>query len=219
MISLSEENYLKAIYHLQEDPESSVSTTKLSEHLKTKASSVTDMIKRLSEKSLVIYKKYQGVKLSDQGKTKALGIIRKHRLWEVFLVEKLHFNWDEVHDIAEQLEHVKSDQLTERLDQFLDYPSRDPHGDPIPDQNGVFSVSNQKVLSDLNIGESGNCIGLKDSSTEFLNYLDKQNLSLGKEIKIIEIEKFDQSFLINFEDKTLRISEQVANNIYIKTKF
>jgi DtxR family Mn-dependent transcriptional regulator len=217
MLSLSEENYLKAIYHLQQETNSAVSTNDLSAHLETKASSVTDMIKKLSEKSLVIYKKYQGVKLSNDGKTTALKVIRKHRLWEVFLVEKLNFNWDEVHDIAEQLEHVKSEQLTDKLDAFLDYPKRDPHGDPIPDRQGQFSVANKKVLSDLEIGENAICVGVKDSSSEFLNYLDKQGISLGKTMKIEDKEKFDHSILVKFDDKTLRFSEQVAKNLYIKT--
>lgn len=217
MLSLSEENYLKAIYHLQQESDTTVSTNDLSAHLETKASSVTDMLKKLSEKSLVIYKKYQGVKLSDQGKTTALKVIRKHRLWEVFLVEKLNFNWDEVHDIAEQLEHIKSEKLTDKLDAFLDYPKRDPHGDPIPDREGKFYVANKKVLSDLEIGEHAICIGVKDSSSEFLNYLDKQGISLGKTFSVKDKEKFDHSVLVKFEDKTLRFSEQVSKNLYIKT--
>lgn len=217
MLSLSEENYLKAIYHLQQETDTAVSTNELSVHLETKASSVTDMLKKLSEKSLVIYKKYQGVKLSDKGKTTALKVIRKHRLWEVFLVEKLNFNWDEVHDIAEQLEHIKSEKLTDKLDAFLNYPNRDPHGDPIPDREGKFSVANKKVLSDLEIGEHAICVGVKDSSSEFLNYLDKQGISLGKSFSVEDKEKFDHSILVRFDDKTLRFSEQVAKNLYIKT--
>jgi DtxR family Mn-dependent transcriptional regulator len=218
MLSLSEENYLKAIYHLQDDSNNAVSTNDLSAFLETKASSVTDMVKKLSEKSLVIYKKYQGVKLSKNGETTALKVIRKHRLWEVFLVEKLNFNWDEVHDIADQLEHIKSEKLTDSLDKFLEYPKRDPHGDPIPDKEGEFSVANKKVLADLEIGESAVCIGVKDSSSEFLNYLDKQGISLGKSIEVDDIEKFDHSVLVSFDNKTLRLSERVAKNLYIKTK-
>lgn len=218
MLSLSEENYLKAIYHLQNEIDAAVSTNELSTFLNTKASSVTDMLKKLSEKSLVFYKKYQGVKLSAEGKSRALKVIRKHRLWEVFLVEKLNFNWDEVHDIAEQLEHIQSEQLTDKLDAFLDYPKRDPHGDPIPNHKGEFTVANKALLSDLDLGEEGLCIGVKDSSSDFLNYLDKQGISLGKTLKIEDKEKFDHSILISFDDKTLRVSEQIAQNLYIKTK-
>jgi DtxR family Mn-dependent transcriptional regulator len=217
MLSLSEENYLKAIYHLYRGQDSAVSTNDLSGFLNTKASSVTDMLKKLAEKSLVIYKKYQGVRLSEKGETTALKIIRKHRLWEVFLVEKLNFNWDEVHDIAEQLEHIQSEKLTEKLDAFLEYPKRDPHGDPIPNRNGEFTVANKVVLSDLDIGESGVCIGVKDSSSDFLNYLDKQGIALGKSIEIKDKESFDRSVLITFDNISLRISEQIANNLYIKT--
>lgn len=216
MLSLAEENYLKAIYHLGQDRSKSVSTNNLADFMQTKASSVTDMIKKLSDKSLVIYKKYQGVKLSDQGKTKALKIIRKHRLWEYFLVEKLNFNWDEVHDVAEQLEHIKSEKLTDELDRFLEFPKRDPHGDPIPNKNGQFEVSNKTMLSELEIDEFGVCVGVKDSSPDFLNYLDKQGIALGKTLRINDKESFDHSMLIAFEDKVLRISEQIAQNLYIK---
>lgn len=217
MLSLSEENYLKAIYHLYKSQQQSVSTNELSGFLNTKASSVTDMLKKLSDKNLVDYKKYQGVTLSAKGEITALKVIRKHRLWEVFLVEKLNFNWDEVHDIAEQLEHIQSEKLTDKLDAFLDYPKRDPHGDPIPNRNGEFTVANRKVLSDLKPGENGLCIGVKDSSADFLNYLDKQGISLGKSIEIKDKEIFDRSMLIAFDNNTFRISEQIADNLYIKT--
>ena len=216
MLSLVEENYLKAIYHLSQGKTNSVSTNDLSDYMQTKASSVTDMLKKLADKTLVMYKKYQGVKLSDQGKIKALKIIRKHRLWECFLVEKLNFNWDEVHDIAEQLEHIQSEKLTDELDRFLDYPQRDPHGDPIPSKDGQFAVSNKTMLSELEIDELGICVGVKDSSPNFLNYLDKQNIALGKTLQVKDKETFDRSMLITFEDKTLRISEQIAQNLYIK---
>lgn len=216
MLSLTEENYLKAIYHLEQEQSSPVSTNDLSTFTHTKASSVTDMLKKLAQKSLVIYKKYQGVKLSSEGKQRALKIIRKHRLWEYFLVEKLNFNWDEVHDIAEQLEHIQSEKLTDELDRFLDYPNRDPHGDPIPNKQGQFKVSNKTMLSELKVNESGVCVGVKDSSIPFLNYLDKQGIALGKTIEVKDKESFDQSMLISFEDKVMRISEQIAENLYIK---
>jgi DtxR family Mn-dependent transcriptional regulator len=216
MLSLAEENYLKAIYHLQDENSKAVSTNDLSSLLETKASSVTDMLKKLADKNLVIYKKYQGVKLSDQGETTALKVIRKHRLWEVFLVEKLNVNGDEVHDIAEQLEHIQSEKLTDELDRFLEHPQRDPHGDPIPNKNGQFAVNNKTILSDLEIGESGICVGVKDSTPAFLNYLDKQDIALGKTLNIKDKEGFDQSMLVAYDDKVLRLSEQVTQNLYIK---
>ncbi len=217
MFSLSEENYLKAIFHLETSYKSGVSTNALAEEMQTKASSVTDMVKRLSDKDLVNYKKYQGVKLSEAGKNAAIEVIRKHRLWEVFLVEKLGFNWDEVHEVAEQLEHIKSEKLTNELDKFLEYPKRDPHGDPIPDAQGNFSVANQALLSDLKKGETGICVGVKDSSAEFLQYLDKNGISLGKEIEVLEKEDFDQSMLLKMDKNELRISNLISANLFIKT--
>ncbi|SHF68411.1 iron (metal) dependent repressor, DtxR family [Salegentibacter echinorum] len=216
-MSFSEENYLKAIFHLQRTFKAGVSTNALAEEMETKASSVTDMVKKLSDKKLVIYKKYQGVKLSEKGKAVAVAVIRKHRLWEVFLVDKLNFNWDEVHDIAEQLEHIKSKKLTNELDRFLDYPKRDPHGDPIPDAEGNFSVSNQLLLSGVNKSEKAVCVGVKDSSAEFLQYLDKNEISLGKELEVLDKEAFDGSMLILIDKKELRISQVVSNNLYVRT--
>tara|TARA_R100001369_G_scaffold29172_1_gene52322 strand:- start:6880 stop:7536 length:657 start_codon:yes stop_codon:yes gene_type:complete len=217
MFSLSEENYLKAIFHLERSFPTGVSTNALAEEMNTKASSVTDMIKKLSEKKLVAYKKYQGVKLSDLGRETAVNVIRKHRLWEVFLVDKLNFAWDEVHEVAEQLEHIKSDKLIKELDKFLDFPKRDPHGDPIPDSKGNFAISNKLLLAELNTGESGICIGVKDSSPEFLQYLDKNKIALGQLIVILEKESFDLSMLINLNGKELKISNVISSNLYIKT--
>jgi len=217
MFSLSEENYLKAIFHLERAYPTGVSTNALADEMSTKASSVTDMIKRLSEKKLVAYKKYQGVKLSKSGRETAVEVIRKHRLWEVFLVDKLGFAWDEVHEVAEQLEHIKSDKLIKELDKFLDFPKRDPHGDPIPDSEGNFAISNKVLLAELNKGESGICIGVKDSSPEFLQYLDKNNIALGQLIVILEKESFDQSMLINLNGSELKISNVISSNLYIKT--
>lgn len=216
MFSFSEENYLKAIFHLQKKFPSGVSTNALAEEMDTKASSVTDMVKKLSEKNLVKYKKYQGVKLSENGKKAAVEVIRKHRLWEVFLVEKLNFSWDEVHDIAEQLEHIKSAKLTDELDNFLGNPKRDPHGDPIPDAEGNFRIANNLLLADLEKGQSGVCVGVRDSSSEFLRYLDKNNIALGKQIEIVYKEEYDQSMLVKVEEKELRISQTVSNNLFIK---
>lgn len=217
MFSLSEENYLKAIFHLENTFREGVSTNALAEEMETKASSVSDMVKKLSDKKLVNYKKYQGVKLSKLGKETAVEVIRKHRLWEVFLVEKLNFTWDEVHEVAEQLEHIKSDKLILELDKFLGFPNRDPHGDPIPDAAGNFSVSNKVLLSELKKGESGICVGVKDSSAAFLQFLDKNNIALGKEIKVIEKESFDESMVIDLNGEELSISHLISENLYIKT--
>ncbi|HZJ35677.1 MAG TPA: metal-dependent transcriptional regulator [Gillisia sp.] len=216
MFTFSEENYLKAIFHLERKFPAGVSTNALAEEMETKASSVTDMIKKLAEKDLVHYKKYQGFKLSKLGMETAVSVIRKHRLWEVFLVEKLNFSWDEVHEVAEQLEHIKSEQLIRELDRFLGFPKRDPHGDPIPDAEGNFTVLNKVLLSDLKKGESGIFVGVKDSSATFLQFLDKRNIALGNEIKIIEKEPFDQSVLIKIDEQELRVSNLISGNLYIK---
>ncbi|MDT0689697.1 metal-dependent transcriptional regulator [Salegentibacter sp. F188] len=217
MFSLSEENYLKAIFHLERSYKTGVSTNALAEEMETKASSVTDMIKKLSGKKLVNYRKYQGVKLSELGRETAIEVIRKHRLWEYFLVEKLDFQWDEVHEIAEQLEHIKSEKLISQLDRFLGFPKRDPHGDPIPDAQGNFAVSNKILLAELEKSKTGMCVGVKDSSVDFLRFLDKNNIALGKEIRVLEKETFDGSMLISIENNELRISQVVSNNLYIKT--
>ena len=216
MFSLSEENYLKTIYHLEQAYKEGVSTNALAEGMETKASSVTDMIKKLSEKSLVKYRKYQGVKLSESGRKTAVEIIRKHRLWEVFLVEKLDFSWDEVHEVAEQLEHIKSEKLIRELDKFLEYPSRDPHGDPIPNAEGKFIVPNQTLLAELKKGNSGIFVGVKDSSAEFLRYLDKIQVSLGKTIKVIDKEAYDRSMIVEVDGMKINLSQEVSNNLHIK---
>ncbi len=216
-MTFSEENYLKTIFHLTVISNSAVSTNAIAEMIETKASSVTDMIKKLAEKDLVNYKKYQGVSLTTKGKLAAKTIVRKHRLWEVFLVEKLDFSWDEVHEVAEQLEHIKSDKLIRELDRFLGFPKLDPHGDPIPDAEGNFTVFNKVLLSDLKKGETGIFVGVKDSSTKFLQFLDKRNIALGSELKIIEKEPFDQSVLIKINSQELRVSSLISGNIYIKT--
>jgi DtxR family Mn-dependent transcriptional regulator len=216
MFSFSEENYLKAIFHLQKKYSGGVSTNALAEQMETKASSVTDMVKKLSDKELVKYKKYQGVKLSEKGKKTAVEVIRKHRLWEVFLVEKLKFSWDEVHDIAEQLEHIKSAKLTNELDNFLGHPKRDPHGDPIPDAQGNFRIANNLLLADLEKGTTGVCVGVKDSSTEFLRYLDKNHIALGKQIQILYKEEYDKSLLVKIDGNELLISQTVSSNLFVK---
>jgi DtxR family Mn-dependent transcriptional regulator len=215
-MTFSEENYLKTIYHLTNLSESEVSTNAIAEMMETKASSVTDMLKKLAEKDLVNYKKYQGVSLTDKGRLTAKMIVRKHRLWEVFLVEKLDFAWDEVHDIAEQLEHIKSEQLINKLDDFLGNPTEDPHGDPIPDAQGRMAKTDKQLLSDLAVNQIGICVGVRDSSAEFLKYLDKQEIALGSKIEIIFKESFDLSTKIKVNDKELTISNKIASNLFVK---
>ena len=215
MLTFSEENHIKSIFHLSASSQDGVSTNSIAENLNTKASSVTEMLKKLSEKSLIVYKKYQGAQLTELGRKTALKIIRKHRLWEVFLVEKLNFKWDEVHDIAEQLEHIQSEKLTNQLDKFLDFPTHDPHGDPIPNTAGFIKFTPKLKLSYLNIGETGKFIGVKDSSSTFLKYLDKRKISLGCNIKVLHQEDFDQSLHIGLDDTNLTISIKSASNLYI----
>lgn len=215
-MTLSEENYLKAIYHLTVSFDGEVSTNAIAETMDTKASSVTDMLKKLAEKDLVNYKKYQGVSLTDKGRLSAKMIVRKHRLWEVFLVEKLDFAWDEVHDIAEQLEHIKSEQLINKLDDFLGNPTEDPHGDPIPNAIGQIIAVEKQLLSELVENQIGICVGVKDSSAEFLKYLDKQEIALGSKIEIIFKESFDLSTKIKVNGKELTISNKIANNLFVK---
>lgn len=215
MNSKSEEDYLKAIYSLSVSFDGVVSTNAIADSLDTKASSVTDMIKKLANKKLVNYKKYHGVSLTEDGRKAAVHIIRKHRLWEVFLVEKLKFSWDEVHDIAEQLEHIRSLDLVERLDKFLDFPKYDPHGDPIPDKHGKMVGHKDIMMVDLKSGENGIVVGVKDTSSEFLKYLDKLKLGIGTKIDMVECYDFDGSREIKINNKTTSVSELVTKNIYV----
>lgn len=218
MYSLSEENYLKAIYHLSNHGKDSVNTNAISEEMKTTPASVSDMIRKLSKKKVVDYQKYKGVNISEKGKEVALKVIRKHRLWEVFLVEKLNFHWDEVHDIAEQLEHINSPLLISKLDEFLGFPKHDPHGDPIPDSEGNFSVLKKQSLSESTIGSQGMVIAVNDSSSAFLKYLDKVGISIGTELKIIDKNEFDGSLDIEIGDHSITISPVAADNISIVLK-
>ncbi|MEJ6737003.1 MAG: metal-dependent transcriptional regulator [Flavobacteriales bacterium] len=217
MNSFTEENYLKAIFKLGNKTEGGVSTNSIAEALDTKASSVTDMIKKLSDKKLVNYKKYQGVTLTNTGKKIAVSIIRNHRLWEVFLVEKLNFKWDEVHDLAEDLEHIKSDKLTDQLDSFLEFPKYDPHGDPIPDKDGNIHQHQNITLADLNKNEKGIVVGVKEHSKSYLNYLESTNLVLGAEIKVTAVVDFDKSMSITVNGTAkANISYQASKNLIIK---
>jgi DtxR family Mn-dependent transcriptional regulator len=216
MQTFTEENYLKVIYHLSQISANAVQTNAIAERMQTKAASVTDMLKKLSEKKLVDYIKYQGVTLTLQGKTAAVSIVRKHRLWEVFLVDKLKFKWDEVHDIAEELEHINSSVLIDRLDDFLGFPKRDPHGDPIPDRKGIFEPSENIHLHQLGKNERGIIIGVSEHSSPFLKYLDKLGMTIGIDLKVKGITEFDGSVELIVAGKTISISKEVAQHILIK---
>lgn len=219
MNSFTEENYIKAIYKLIEANGGVVSTNSIADKMNTKAASVTDMLKRLASKKLINYQKYQGVTLTSKGEKIALNIIRKHRLWEMFLVEKLDFKWDEVHDVAEQLEHINSDKLIAQIDNFLNFPKVDPHGDPIPDIHGKLQTQKSKSISNFSKNAVLIITGVVDHSTSFLQYLDKSGLRLGNEIKIKDVIEFDKSLQITVnKKKTLFISNDVAKNILVIKK-
>jgi DtxR family Mn-dependent transcriptional regulator len=214
--SFTEENYLKAIYKLQESNGEVVATSSLAQVMGVHSPSVTDMLKRMARKKLVIYQKSKGFKLTEKGRKVAVGIIRNHRLWEVFLVDKLGFRWDEVHDIAEELEHIQSETLVNKLDAYLGYPKADPHGDPIPDSNGVLPKSKSVFLSSLQTDEQGKFTGVVDHSAAFLSYLDKIGLSLGDSIKVKAIEEFDKTYTLQLKgQKEVVVSLKVANSLLV----
>lgn len=216
-MTLAEENYLKAIFHLEYEGEGEVSTNAIAERMETKPSSVTDMVQKLGEKDLLVYKRYKGVQLTEEGRKLAAYVIRKHRLWEVFLVDKLNFHWDEVHEIAEQLEHIQSEELIIRLNAYLGNPDFDPHGDPIPDENGVLKRTEKKLLSDLEKNQYGICVGVKESSADFLQYLDKKKISIGTKILVLGKEFFDGSMIIRVGENQFFISIKIAENLYVQT--
>ena len=215
--SNTEENYLKVIFKISSGTNKSASTNAISKLVETSAASVTDMLKRLSEKGLINYIKYKGVNLTKEGTKIATTLVRKHRIWEVFLVEKLNFNWDEVHDIAEELEHIQSDELINRLDQYLGHPKFDPHGDPIPDAEGNFTFRKQITLTEMKVGESGVVVGVQEHSSPFLQYLDRLNLQLGVEVKLIERFEYDESIriIIGKENEQI-LTQKVGQNLFIQ---
>ena len=216
-ISQTEENYLKAIYKISSPERKPASTNAISRAMETSAASVTDMIKRLSDKGLINYEKYKGVTLTVDGYRIATTLIRNHRIWEVFLFDKLNFTWDEVHEVAEQLEHIKSDTLVDRLDEFLGHPKFDPHGDPIPDAEGNFTYRTQIILSDLQSGEMGVIVGVQEHSAAFLQYLDRMNLVLGTQVTLLEKFEFDESISVRVnEGAPFSLSSKVAKNLFVQ---
>jgi DtxR family transcriptional regulator, Mn-dependent transcriptional regulator len=217
MHTLSEENYLKAIYNLSKQGLKKITPTAISEALGNNPASVVDMIKKLVEKQLVEYEKTKGVKLMPLGKNVAISIVRKHRLWEAFLVEKLGYGWDEVHDIAEQLEHVHNSQLADRLDKFLGYPKYDPHGDPIPKANGESAVTYKTLLAEIPEGNTCRVVAVKDTSASFLQYLKKLEIGIGTIISLTEKIPFDNSMSIVIDNgaKTT-VSKVFAENLLVQ---
>ena len=217
MLSQTEENYLKAVYKIAESDSGSVSTNAIAKSMRTSAASVTDMIKRLSEKNYIDYKKYYGVELTELGKSAATLLIRKHRLWETFLVNELKFSWEEVHPIAEQLEHIQSEKLIERLDLYLGYPKFDPHGDPIPSTDGKFTIRSQTALSDMEVGDHGHVIGVKIHDTPFLMHLNEIGIRINTPVEIIGKQEYDQSTTVIIDKaKQVLLSEKVATKILLK---
>lgn len=217
MLSFTEENYLKALVQLTvfEDGKLEVGVNRLAAYLDVKPATVSDMAKKLKLKSLVHYEKYGKISLSDSGKMEGMMVIRRHRLWETFLVEKLDFSWDEIHELAEELEHVHSSKLMNRLDQFLDYPDFDPHGDAIPNEKGEIVIPFRKTLSEIEQGKSCKIIAVKDNSTEFLQYVDKIGLKISDEITVLKKEEFDALTTIQFKKNQMVVSPKFTDNIFV----
>ncbi len=215
--SVSEENYIKAIYHLQQEA-GNVTTNELAQELATKPASVTDMMKKLKAKKLVHYERYQGFRLTGEGSKLALLVIRRHRLWEYFLVEKLHFTWDEVHEIAEELEHVTSRKLVDRLDEYLGFPKVDPHGDPIPDKDGNVETTCQLSLLDLPLNVSAEICNVGDQSSDMLELLTHKSIQLGTKLEVKKRFGFDNSLEVKIRNlPSFTVSEQVARNLFVRT--
>ncbi len=216
MPSFSEENYLKAIYHLSKQNADKVSVKAIADALKNNPASVIDMVKKLKNQKLIQYDKVKGAKLTAKGEETALTIVRKHRLWEVFLKEKLGYNWDEVHDIAEQLEHIKQNDLADRLDKFLNFPEYDPHGDPIPKQNGKVPDVSRVTLFEAKIDKTYCVVAVKDTSKSFLQYLQDLEIGIGTKIKVTEKIKFDESMRILIgKNQKVTVSKKFSENILI----
>ncbi len=215
MISLTEENYLKAIFHLM-NTDHTVTINELSKLLSVKMPSVNNMMKKFAEKGWVVYESYKPLKITDSGKKQAALVVRKHRLTEMFLVEKMNFGWENVHEIAEQLEHIHSETFFDKMDELLNYPKYDPHGEPIPDKEGNIIAQDLKKLSNCKVGESIVFTAVTITDEDFLNFLNKKKLVLGKEIKVLNIEKFDKSMLVKIQEEEILLSHMVCDKILVK---
>lgn len=216
MLSYTEENYLKALLKLTlEKGLAAAGTNELASQLSLKPATVTDMVKKLKEKKLVDYEKYGKISLTAEGRKIAVEVLRKHRLWETFLYEKLDFTWDEIHEVAEQLEHIQSAKLVDKLDTFLDYPAFDPHGDPIPNAKGEFAVIHRKTLSEIEVGKTCKMVAVKDNSAPFLQYVVKVGLGISSEIKVLSKQTFDSLMEIEVKGKISPVSQKFAENIFV----
>jgi DtxR family Mn-dependent transcriptional regulator len=218
MLTSTEENYLKSLFYLSlnNNDNEGVGTNELATSLDVKPSSANDMLKKLKQKGFIDYEKYGKIFLTDTGRVIGIQVIRKHRLWETFLFDKLEFSWDEVHEVAEQLEHIHSEKLIEKLDKFLGFPKIDPHGDPIPDKDGKFAFLPKKVLSEMNVGNFCKMISVKDNTSAFLNYVKEIGLGVEKEIEVISKQEFDSSMEIAIDGIKCRVSFKFAQNIFVE---
>ncbi len=217
MLSYTGENYLKALFHLTnpETGKAEAGTNELATHLNVKPATVNDMLKKLKEKKLISYEKYGKISLTKAGKKLATDVLRKHRLWETFLYEKLDFTWDEVHEIAEQLEHIQSAKLIEKLDHYLDYPEYDPHGDVIPNAKGELKQKPRKKLSEIKVGKACRIVAVKDNTTPFLNYVVKLGLGISSKIKVISRQEYDDMMEIEAGNQKHSVSQKFADNIFV----
>lgn len=216
MGTLSEENYLKAIYHLSQPGGEKVTPTAIARMLANNPASVIDMLKKLTDKKLISYDKKNGAKLTNKGIKAAMEVVRKHRLWEVFLLEKLGYKWDEVHNLAEQLEHVGNHELADRLEKFLGFPDYDPHGDPIPKANGKIAEVFKTTLVEAKTGEKYKVVAVKDDSAEFLSYLQKLGIGIGTKLKVVEKIPFDGSLVVQIgKHSNTTISHKFAENVLV----
>lgn len=216
MASQTIENYLKAIFHLAQKNDNEINTTDIAQALSVRMSSVNNMVKKLAEQGYLVYEKYKPLNITEKGKKEAALIIRKHRLTEMYLVEKMGFGWEEVHEIAEQIEHIKSPLFFERIDAILGHPKTDPHGSPIPDKDGNINFYNYTLLSDCKKGETVIIKALKDSTEAFLKFLNTKKLSLETTLKIKNIESFDNSFLVSYDNQEEVFSDIVCSKLWIE---
>lgn len=219
MLTKNEEDYVKALFYLvMESEDGTAGTNQLADHLDVSPASVNGMLKKLKSKNLVNYEKYGKLQLTHSGKEKAIMMMRKHRLWETFLSKHLNFEWEEVHDVAEQLEHVKSQKLINELDRFLGYPERDPHGDLIPSRDGVFNYEAKISLDEILEGGQCRLIGVRDGSSSLLKYVRDIGLELGSIINVLEIREFDDSLLIQYDNREEAVSHKFASNIFVASE-
>lgn len=217
MQTLSEENYLKTIFILAQHKGEKITPTAIAEALGNNPASVVDMLRKLSDKKLIEYDKSKGARMTDKGGNTALQVVRRHRLWEVFLKEKLGYTWDVVHDIAEQLEHVQQEELADRLDKYLDYPSYDPHGDPIPQANGKMAKLYKTTLAEIPVAKVCKVVAVKDTTNDFLKYLQKLSIGIGTKVKIMEKISFDDSIILLINNKdNATVSKKFAESLLVE---